>query len=158
MLQRIHKLLIYKIAYYGLIKLKCIYFERFFLMAIALIIQDQQLILNDLSIILTLQGFQTHTASNGIHGLQLMDKIKPDIIITDYRMPGMFGWEVANQVLSLTNFDIPVILISATDPTYEINDYLALFDAFLPMPFEISDFLDIVTSFSNKNPSLSVIM
>lgn len=43
-------------------------------------------------------GFQCFTATNGASGLRCIEEIKPDIIICDYTMPEMNGYEVWKAV------------------------------------------------------------
>lgn len=73
---------------------------------------------------------------NGPDALAAIPVLKPDLILLDYRMPGMTGIEMLQEV---TNMDIRVILISADraeditmkDP--RIRGYLqkiVFFDAF----------------------------
>src|SRR5665213_4513439 len=54
------------------------------------------------------------SASSGVEGLALLDKITPDVILMDLRMPGMSGLEAirainarpdAPRILVLTSFD-----------------------------------------------------
>lgn len=52
------------------------------------------------------------TASNGRRALELYEKEKPDIVISDIRMVGMDGLELARQ-LRMRNSDVVVILLSA---------------------------------------------
>lgn len=39
-------------------------------------------------------GYEVHTASDGTSGMELVNAIKPSLLITDYQMPGMNGLEV----------------------------------------------------------------
>jgi two-component system, LytTR family, response regulator AlgR len=45
----------------------------------------------------------TIEASNGVDALEKINKVTPDIILLDIRMPGMDGLEVANHLLQLEN-------------------------------------------------------
>ena len=56
-------------------------------------------------------------ASNGLEGYRLYEKNKPDIIITDIRMPMMNGLEMARKI-RLIDKKTPIIILSAyTDTT-----------------------------------------
>lgn len=45
-------------------------------------------------------GYRTAEASDGVAGLEALDREKPDMVILDYAMPGMTGAEVATQALA----------------------------------------------------------
>ena len=49
---------------------------------------------------MTLQtvGYKVLTAEDGARGLQLCKQEKADLIITDLDLPGMSGWQLANNV------------------------------------------------------------
>jgi CheY-like chemotaxis protein len=53
-----------------------------------------------------------YTASNGREALERIDKIDPDVIITDLTMPVMSGIELINELSGRGN-RIPVIALSA---------------------------------------------
>ncbi len=77
-----------------------------------LIIDDEAGILETLRILLKGEGFTPHTALGGKAGLDKIESLNPDIIITDVRMPNVTGVEVlaaARQKDPLT----PVILMTA---------------------------------------------
>lgn len=58
--------------------------------------------------------FQVTAANSGEEGLKVAGVLKPDLILLDIMMPGMFGTEVSQKLLadSLTR-DIPVVFLSA---------------------------------------------
>src|SRR5574344_683656 len=51
------------------------------------------------------------TSSDGISGLALVKKIKPDLLITDIRMPGITGLQLIEEAKKILP-DLQVILIS----------------------------------------------
>jgi two-component system alkaline phosphatase synthesis response regulator PhoP len=59
-------------------------------------------------------GFEVITADNGIDAYKLCRKEKPDIILTDYQMPGMTGIELIEKLRQRPEFaDVPVIMLTA---------------------------------------------
>jgi len=76
------------------------------------LIDDETDIREVMSIALTDAGYEVHTASNGQAGFELCEKIAPQIVITDIRMPGMTGIQVLEAVKAL-NADIEVIVFTA---------------------------------------------
>jgi two-component system cell cycle response regulator len=60
------------------------------------------------------EGYEVHTAEDGIEGLSAVEAHQPDLIVTDVMMPRMDGYEMVRRVRSnpQTKF-IPVIIQSA---------------------------------------------
>jgi PAS domain S-box-containing protein len=63
-----------------------------------LLIDDEADILRVLSRSLKADGYEVLTATDGEEGLVLFDKEKPDIVLTDVKMPGMDGIEVLRAI------------------------------------------------------------
>jgi DNA-binding NtrC family response regulator len=55
-----------------------------------------------------------HLAQNGQAGLSLFEKCRPDIVVTDVRMPIMNGIQMAKKIKEL-NEDVYIIVLSAAD-------------------------------------------
>jgi DNA-binding response OmpR family regulator len=60
-----------------------------------LIVDDERVIADTLSIILSRSGFSTLTAYDGATALQLAKDLTPDLLISDVMMPGMTGIDLA---------------------------------------------------------------
>ena len=59
-------------------------------------------------------GFEVITADNGIDAYSLCCDEKPDIVLTDYQMPGMTGIELVEKMRQTPEIaDIPVIMLTA---------------------------------------------
>ena len=65
---------------------------------VVLIVDDEKVIADTLSMILSKSGFTTMTAYDGISALEIAAAIAPDLIISDVVMPGMTGVELAIAV------------------------------------------------------------
>jgi DNA-binding NtrC family response regulator len=77
-----------------------------------LIIDDELSMLESIGILLRSEGFRTHTSQNGREALERLEEIRPDIVLTDIRMPAMSGLEVL-ETLRRRDPAIPVILMTA---------------------------------------------
>ena len=77
-----------------------------------LIVDDETAILDTLRILLKREGFQVETAVGGQQGIDRMHELRPDVVLTDVRMPGVGGLEV---LLAARELDpgTPVILMTA---------------------------------------------
>ena len=68
---------------------------------VVLVVDDEKVIADTLSIILKQSGFSTLTAYDGRTALQLASDFKPDLLISDVMMPGMTGIELAITLTQL---------------------------------------------------------
>lgn len=83
---------------------------------------------NDLEVtrrFLERRGFDVAAALSGEAGLKLVEELPPDVIVVDYRMPVMDGFEVARRVKSDPQLrTIPVLMLTGSDSTQHIIDGL----------------------------------
>lgn len=78
-----------------------------------LVVDDEYLIADILSFALEDEGFMVVNASNGRKGLDVLDRERPELIITDFMMPVMDGLEFAEAVRALPSVShLPIILMS----------------------------------------------
>ncbi|MBF0301431.1 MAG: response regulator [Desulfamplus sp.] len=63
-----------------------------------LVIDDEKTTLKMFRLFLELYGFDIHTAESGEEGLELFEREKPGIVLTDIKMPGMDGIEVLKEI------------------------------------------------------------
>jgi len=77
-----------------------------------LVVDDESAILDTLRILLRNEGFEPHLAHGGRRALEQLESVKPDIVLTDIRMPGVGGVEVLAAAREL-DADVPVILMTA---------------------------------------------
>ena len=83
-------------------------------------------------------GFEVFDAKNGQECLDLLDSIRPDLIMMDVMMPVMDGREATRRIRNLPEFArIPIVAASASaTPEDESRSYAAGANAFLPKPLE----------------------
>jgi DNA-binding NtrC family response regulator len=77
-----------------------------------LVVDDESGILQTLEILLRAEGFAPHMAHGGKAGLEKIAALKPDIVLSDVRMPQVTGVEVLAAARA-HDPDVPVILMTA---------------------------------------------
>jgi PAS domain S-box-containing protein len=76
-----------------------------------LVIDDEEANVRVLAITLKSDGYKVFTAFGGEEGLDVFLKDKPDIVLTDIKMPGMDGIEVLKKIKAM-NPEVEVIIIT----------------------------------------------
>jgi DNA-binding NtrC family response regulator len=77
-----------------------------------LIVEDEAKLRRVLELQLTEEGFLTHGAPDAESGLNLLGKDRFDLIVTDFKLPGMSGLEFL-QAVKRVDANIPVIIMTA---------------------------------------------
>ncbi|MBO0778126.1 MAG: response regulator transcription factor, partial [Ktedonobacteraceae bacterium] len=110
----------------------------------ALIVDDEENIIELIRLGLRYEGFQVETASDGEQGVTLAQRVSPDVIILDVMMPGIDGLEVLRRLrANPTTRDIPILMLTAKD---EVSDRILGLqtgaDDYLTKPFDFYELLE----------------
>ncbi len=108
-----------------------------------LVIEDDHTLLEGLKIFLEMEGFQTFTASDGEDGIELARRHHPDLVLTNFQMPGADGLEVIRALRGDPSLArTPVIFITANH-RLSVREQAVRggADAFLRKPFSTSDLM-----------------
>jgi two-component system sensor histidine kinase/response regulator len=117
-------------------------------MGTILIVDDTAHVRQLLSAMLRTRGYNVQTAEGGLHALEVVQEVFPDLILLDIMMPQMDGYEVCERLKDDPRTrDIPVIFISALEQT---DDKIKAFNAggvdYVPKPFQIKEVLARVSA------------
>jgi PAS domain S-box-containing protein len=89
---------------------------------IVLFIDDDPVILDATTMLLDVSGFEVHSALNGDEALShLTNGVRPDIVVSDYRLPGYNGVELVRRVRRQTDDDLPSILMTGDTSLLKIE-------------------------------------
>ena len=81
--------------------------------AVALVVDDSMLIRYTVCRFLEERGFAVESATNGVEALQILERIHPDLIITDMQMPKMSGSELITVLKkNPETANIPIIVVA----------------------------------------------
>ena len=104
-------------------------------MAKILVIDDNKVLLTFAAECLRTDGHQVLTAENGEQGLALAEMEKPDLVVTDVMMPGMFGFGVVNALRANPAFAATRIIVSSLNFHGDIQSAKSVgADRFVPKP------------------------
>ncbi|MDX1651254.1 MAG: response regulator transcription factor [Brumimicrobium sp.] len=103
---------------------------------VILLVDDDPDILEMISYNLIKEGYNVHTASNGEEGVQLADKVNPDLVLLDVMMPKMDGIEVCEIIREKKQTDQPIIafLTSRAEDYSQIAGFKAGGDDYITKP------------------------
>lgn len=89
-------------------------------------------------------------ATDGINGIELFKKTKPDIVITDIMMPRLSGLDMAKE-LKRINPKIPIIILSAFSEKEKLFSAIDIgITKYFLKPFDIDELLDYINSITPK--------
>jgi PAS domain S-box-containing protein len=113
-----------------------------------LLVDDDQQGLAILTQILTDRGYRIYPVISGELALQAVQKMLPDLILLDIKLPGMDGYEVCQRFKTDERiYDVPVMFISALD---EMMDKVKAFEMggvdYITKPFEAEEVLARVST------------
>ena len=92
-----------------------------------LLVDDEEDILEFVSYNLEREGFKVFTGRNGKEAIQLVTKVKPDLVILDVMMPEMDGIAACEEIRKLPGFrDVVIAFLTARGEDYS---QIAGFDA-----------------------------
>ena len=104
-----------------------------------LVVDDDRAIRDILSGVLSFMGFSVAVARSGNEGLDLFLKDRFDLVLTDLRMPGMDGWDLAFHVKSRAP-NTPVVLITGQQKEEVMeSDKRDRVDFVMFKPFELKE-------------------
>jgi DNA-binding response OmpR family regulator len=112
-----------------------------------LVIDDDQAILDAISLALERAGYDVQTSTDGRCLLEISNKRMPDLILLDILLSGEDGRELCIQLKEREETrHIPVILCSAHF-SGDVITYFAGASTFLPKPFHVRELLATVERF-----------
>jgi twitching motility two-component system response regulator PilH len=81
--------------------------------AVALVVDDSMLIRYTVCRSLEERGFVVESATNGVEAMQILERVRPDLIVTDMQMPKMSGSELITELKkNPSTANIPIIIVA----------------------------------------------
>jgi len=109
-----------------------------------LVADDDEMILQIVSIVLEAEGYRVACARHGGEALQLIERERPTLLLLDMRMPVMSGWDVA-EALRRQQVSPPlpiVVMTAAMDAAPWAAEIGAT--AYLTKPFDLDQLVEVI--------------
>lgn len=111
-----------------------------------LIVDDEPNLLRAVAAVLRGENFEVSTARSGREALIAVAQNQPDLIVSDVRMPGMDGFELARKLSRAPNSAlIPIVFLTAKDETEDrVEGFKSGVDVYLTKPFEPEELIAVI--------------
>ncbi len=111
-----------------------------------LVVDDEPNLLRAVEAVLRGDGFTVTVARSSKEALIAVARQLPDLIVSDIRMPGMDGFELARRLRSSKHTAIiPIVFLTAKDETEDrIEGFQAGVDMYLTKPFEPDELVAVI--------------
>jgi len=111
-----------------------------------LIIDDDPVIVEAMSVRLGQTGYEVHSASDGESGLAAVEELRPDVILLDITLPDIDGFEVKRRLTALPDLaSIPVVFVSANVKDWAKREAFAMGASFyLSKPYDFNRLISVV--------------
>ena len=123
-------------------------------MTTVLVVEDDPVILDLLTLTMELEGWTVLRAANAVEALDRARTTPVDVVVTDVMMPGRSGLDLVVDLASdeATAF-VPVVLLSARALPAEVAEGLSTGAAdYITKPFDPDDLIDRVRAVLARHP------
>ena len=104
-----------------------------------LVIDDEQMLTDLLSMALRMEGWEVRTAGSGFNALQAARDFEPDALVLDVMMPDFDGMAVLQRLRHSGN-DVPVLFLTAKDSVADrVAGLTAGGDDYVTKPFSLEE-------------------
>ncbi len=118
-----------------------------------LIVDDEPNILFILRHLLTREGYDVVSASNGRECFEMVIKEKPDLVILDIMMPDTDGRKICRKIKEKFP-DLPVSMCSILGTSYEVDkSFSSGADRHIKKPLNFDEVLETATTLLSRPPS-----
>lgn len=115
-------------------------------LARVLVVEDNDVIRDLITVNLELEGFEVHTAIDGHECLRRASEVGPDVVTLDIMMPDLDGWIAASRLREVEETQaVKIVLITARAQDDDLRRGRELgVDAYLTKPFDPTQLVRVV--------------
>jgi len=110
-------------------------------------VEDEPEMIDLVKLILSRKGYVVTGAAGGKNGLEVIRRLKPDLVLLDLMMPDMDGWDVYQRLKAdPQTSDIPVVVITAKAQNIDkvLGLHIAKVNDYIAKPFSPQELLDSI--------------
>jgi two-component system, OmpR family, response regulator len=117
-----------------------------------LIVDDDVYLLEIMKEMLISEGYHILTAQDGKSALDIFNKIQPDIVLLDIKLPDIDGYTICKHIKKASN--VPVIMVtSKVEASEEVEGLYVGADDYITKPFPDSILIARVKAMLRRNPN-----
>ena len=118
-----------------------------------LIVDDEPNIVLSVEFLMQREGHEVVTASDGQEAIDLLDEVRPDLMILDVMMPRKNGFEVCEEVRAESEYSrMPILMLTAKGREAEMKKGISLgADAYITKPFSTHDLVAKVNELLSRD-------
>lgn len=122
-----------------------------------LVVDDEAKLLKAVAVTLRGEDYEVITANNGAEAIISLSKTVPDLIVSDIRMPGMDGFQLAKTLRQNARTEmIPIVFLTAKDERKDrLQSLRSGVDAYLTKPFDPEELLVVIANILNRVERIS---
>ena len=99
-----------------------------------IVIEDEAPIADAVAARLRSEGFDVEIANDGLSGVDLVERVQPDLVVLDLMLPGIDGLEVCRRIQAKRH--VPVVMLTARDDETDVLVGLGVgADDYITKPF-----------------------
>ncbi len=120
-----------------------------------LIVDDNPINLKLEKILLSVEGYNVHTANDAEEAIKLLESISPRLIMMDLQLPGMSGLELSTQLKANPKFkDVVIIAITAYAMKGDREKALAAgCDGYISKPIDTKTLPSVIANYLTQRAS-----
>lgn len=79
---------------------------------LVLLVDDDESLLDLMEHVVKKEGFRTDRSVDGLEALRKVEALNPDLIVLDFMLPGMGGFEIVRQLQAAGFSSTPIIIVT----------------------------------------------
>ena len=117
-----------------------------------LVVDDEAKLLRAVAVTQRAEGYEVTTARSGAEALVSVNASVPDLIVSDIRMPGMDGYQLARALRANPRTSlIPIIFLTAKGERKDrLTGIRTGVDAYITKPFDPEELLAVISNILNR--------